>query len=164
MTAALLEGFPPVVDDSARILILGSFPSVQSLAARQYYANRRNAFWPITAELFDFDETAPYRTRLAALQSHGIALWDVLHKCRRVGSADSKIDRNSLVINDFGQLLAGCPGITKVFFNGQTAATLFQRLVRADPPLCYRVLPSTSPARAMRAGEKLAAWRALARS
>jgi G:T/U-mismatch repair DNA glycosylase len=44
MTTSLLEGFPPVVDDNADLLILGSFPSVQSLAARQYYGNPRNAF------------------------------------------------------------------------------------------------------------------------
>jgi hypoxanthine-DNA glycosylase len=51
MTTPLLEGFPPVVDDAARLLILGSFPSVQSLSARQYYGNPRNAFWPITSAL-----------------------------------------------------------------------------------------------------------------
>jgi hypoxanthine-DNA glycosylase len=164
MTTALLEGFPPVVDDSARLLILGSFPSVQSLAACQYYANPRNAFWPITAELFGFDANAAYQMRLAALRSHGIALWDVLHKCRRVGSADSKIDRNSLVVNNFAQLFAAYAGISRVYFNGQTAATLFRRLDHVDLPLSYRLLPSTSPARAMRPGEKLAAWRVIAKS
>jgi len=54
-TSPLLQGFPPVVDDDARVLILGSFPSALSLAAHQYYANPRNAFWPITGELFGFD-------------------------------------------------------------------------------------------------------------
>ena len=93
MTTPLLEGFPPVVDDDARLLILGSFPSVQSLAVRQYYGNPRNAFWPITSELFGFDAGAPYETRLAALQSRGVALWDVLHACRRAGSSDAKFDR-----------------------------------------------------------------------
>jgi hypoxanthine-DNA glycosylase len=70
MTPPLLQGFPPVVDDDARVLILGSFPSAQSLATRQYYANPRNAFWPITSELFGFEPSAPYERRLAALQSH----------------------------------------------------------------------------------------------
>ncbi|MGH3598478.1 MAG: DNA-deoxyinosine glycosylase, partial [Mycobacterium sp.] len=54
MTTPLLEGFSPVVDDAARLLILGSFPSRQSLATRQYYANPRNAFWPITSALLGF--------------------------------------------------------------------------------------------------------------
>ena len=51
MSAPLLQGFPPVVDDHARVLILGSFPSAQSMAAHEYYANPRNAFWPITSAL-----------------------------------------------------------------------------------------------------------------
>ncbi|MGO9283590.1 MAG: hypothetical protein ACLP75_11505 [Mycobacterium sp.] len=51
MTAPLRRGFPPVVSDTAELLILGSFPSVRSLAVRQYYGNPRNAFWPITSAL-----------------------------------------------------------------------------------------------------------------
>src|ERR1700733_16125089 len=114
MTSPLLEGFPPVVDDAARLLLLGSFPSVQSLSTRQYYGNPRNAFWPITSALLGFDAGAPYETRLAALQSHGVALWDVLHKCRRAGSSDAKIDLKGLVANDFGQLLAAYHRIRRV--------------------------------------------------
>jgi hypoxanthine-DNA glycosylase len=164
MVTPLLQGFAPVVDDRARLLILGSFPSVQSLALQQYYGNPRNAFWPITAALFGFDAQAAYETRLAALQSHEVALWDVLHKCRRAGSADAKIDPKSLVVNDFGQLFATYPGIRRVYFNGQTAANLFSRLVHVDTSISFQLLPSTSPARAMPAGQKLAAWRVLAAS
>src|SRR6516162_8050104 len=117
MATPLLEGFPPVVDDDAGLLILGSFPSVQSLASGQYYGNPRNAFWPITSALFGFDVQAPYETRLAALQSHGVALWDVVHKCRRAGSADAKIDPNTVIVNDFGHLLTVYRGISRVYFN-----------------------------------------------
>jgi G:T/U-mismatch repair DNA glycosylase len=55
MTAPLLQGFPPIVDDDARVLIRGSFPSALPLAAHQYYA-----FWPITSELFGFEPYASY--------------------------------------------------------------------------------------------------------
>lgn len=164
MTTPLLEGFAPVVDDGARLLILGSFPSVQSLATRQYYGNPRNAFWPITSALFGFDVQAPYETRLAALQSHGVALWDVLHKCRRVGSSDAKINLKTLVPNDFRHLFASHQRIKRVYFNGQTAEKLFRRLVDVEAPVSYRLLPSTSPARAMPPGQKLDAWRVTARS
>jgi hypoxanthine-DNA glycosylase len=161
MTSPLLQGFPPVVDDDARVLILGSFPSALSLAAHQYYANPRNAFWPITGELFGFEPTAPYEKRLAALRSHGIALWDVLHRCRRAGSADSAIDPKSLVVNDFAQLFADYPGIVRVYFNGAKAAELYRRLAGAVERVDYRRLPSTSPAHAVPADAKLAAWQAV---
>jgi hypoxanthine-DNA glycosylase len=164
MTTPLLEGFPPVVDDTAGLLILGSFPSVLSLASGQYYGNPRNAFWPITGALFGFDAAAGYETRLAALQSAGVALWDVLHTCRRAGSADAKIDPKSLVANDFGQLFAAYPSITRVCFNGSAAKHLFGRLVDVDADVDHLLLPSTSPARAMPAGQKLQAWRVIAPS
>jgi hypoxanthine-DNA glycosylase len=164
MTAPLLHGFPPVVDDHAGMLILGSFPSAQSLVARQYYANPRNAFWPITAELFGFDANALYEARLAALRSHGVALWDVLHTCRRAGSADSAIDPKSLVVNDFAELFANYPTITRVYFNGAKAAELYRRLAHPEERLHFQRLPSTSPAHATRPGVKLAAWRAICQS
>jgi len=160
MSAPLLQGFPPVVDDHARVLILGSFPSAQSLAAGRYYANPRNAFWPITSEIFGFDPGAPYDTRLATLRSHGVALWDVLHACRRIGSADSAIEPQSLVVNKFGELFADYPTITRVYFNGAKAAELYRRLAQARGGVRYQRLPSTSPANVMRPGAKLAAWRA----
>lgn len=164
MLMPLLHGFPPVVDNTAGLLILGSFPSVLSLESGQYYGNPRNAFWPITAELFGFDAAAPYETRLAALQSAGVALWDVLHACRRAGSADTKIDPDSVVANDFRQLFASYPSITRVCFNGSAAQRLFARLVDVDAAVDYLLLPSSSPARAMPAGRKLQAWRVIAPS
>lgn len=164
MNAPLLRGFPPVVDDRATVLILGSFPSALSLAAGQYYANPRNAFWPIAAELFAFDAAAPYETRLAALRSSGVALWDVLRACRRAGSADSAIDPMSLVVNDFGRFFDRYPTVARVYFNGAKAAQLYRRFAVAAERIAYRRLPSTSPAHAVPAGVKLAAWRAISRS
>ncbi len=163
MNASLLRGFPPVVDDRARVLIVGSFPSVQSLASGQYYANPRNAFWPITSELFGFDGSAAYDLRLAALQSAGVALWDVLQACRRTGSADSAIDPKGLVVNDFAGLFASYPALTRVLFNGAKAAQLYRRLADPVDAVEYRRLPSTSPAHVMPPGAKLAAWAASVR-
>lgn len=162
MTSPLLQGLPPVVDDHARVLILGSFPSVQSLATGQYYANPQNAFWPIASALFDFSVTAAYEQRLAAMQLRGVALWDVLRQCRRNGSADSAFDRKSLVPNDFPRLFAEFPALRRVYFNGGKATELYRRLTA--PAVCgvhYHRLPSTSSAHAIPRAEKIAAWRSI---
>jgi hypoxanthine-DNA glycosylase len=153
---------PPIIGDGAHTLILGNMPSVISLDAQQYYANPRNAFWRITGEVFGFDATEPYDARTAQLTARGVAVWDVLRSCRRVGSLDSAVEPDSMVANDFDQLFERNPNLARVFFNGAAAEKNFNRLVTPDllaPDLRYRRLPSTSPAQTMRYADKLAAWR-----
>jgi hypoxanthine-DNA glycosylase len=159
MAGPVLHGLAPIIDDDAHTLILGNMPSVMSLAAQQYYANPRNGFWRITGEIFGFAADDPYDDRTAALRNHGVAVWDVLRSCRRVGSLDSAVEPDSMVPNDFGRLFDEHPHITRVFFNGAAAEKNFNRLVRIAPDLHYRRLPSTSPAQTMRFDEKLAVWR-----
>lgn len=151
------EGLPPIVGAAARVLILGSFPSERSLVAGEYYANRRNQFWPLLGEVFGFDADGPYAQRIAAVQAHRVALWDVVHSCRRQGSMDDKIDRKTLVINDFETLLAEHPTVERVFVNGLTAFELFQRHVDTGLPAVR--LPSSSGALPMSFADKLARWR-----
>ena len=47
------HGFEPVFDDRSRILVLGSFPSVQSRKNAFYYGNPRNRFWRVMAACLD---------------------------------------------------------------------------------------------------------------
>src|SRR6201991_1850390 len=117
MTEPMREGLPPIIAADATVLVLGSFPSERSLASGEYYANRRNPIWSLPATVFGFDAEACYARRVEAATSHGVALWDVVHSCRRVGSMDAKIDRKSLVVNDFGSFLAQHRGIERVFVN-----------------------------------------------
>jgi hypoxanthine-DNA glycosylase len=159
VTTPLLHGLPPIINDGARVLILGNMPSVMSLGAHEYYANPRNAFWRIMGEIFGFAASAPYKGRTAGLTTQGVAVWDVLRSCRRVGSLDSAVEPDSMVANNFGQLFERHPQITGVFFNGAAAEKNFNRLVHAAPEVRYRRLPSTSPAQTMRYADKLAAWR-----
>jgi hypoxanthine-DNA glycosylase len=159
VTTPLLHGLPPIIDDGARVLILGNMPSVMSLGTQEYYANPRNAFWRIMGEIFGFDADGPYGDRTAALTANGVAVWDVLRSCRRVGSLDSAVEPDSMVANDFDKLFERRPRITRVIFNGAAAEKNFNRLVRVAPDLRFRRLPSTSPAQTMRYVDKLAAWR-----
>ena len=134
-------------------------PSVMSLAAQQYYGNPRNAFWRVMGTLYGLDPDGPYGRRVAALVANGVAVWDVLRSCRRVGSLDSAVERDTMVANDFAAFYAAHPSIERVFFNGGAAEANYRRLTSVEAPLAYRRLPSTSPAHTMPFVAKLAAWR-----
>ena len=45
------DAFGPLYDESSRILILGSFPSVKSREEAFYYGHPRNRFWPLMARI-----------------------------------------------------------------------------------------------------------------
>jgi hypoxanthine-DNA glycosylase len=140
-----LSGFAPVFDARARLLVLGSFPSVASLAAQQYYAHTRNQFWPILSALWGVDLRAmTYDMRLMALRERGLALWDVYAACRRQGSLDSAIEFAQ--VNDLAGLVANLPALRGIAHNGGESA----RSIRITRQLGLPVirLPSTSPANA----------------
>lgn len=150
---SLVRSFPPIADAQARVLILGSMPGLASLAAGQYYAHTQNLFWQILGEVTGAAASLPYATRVRALKSSGIALWDVLAACVREGSLDSAIDAASIRVNDFGAFYRAHPSIVQVFFNGAKAEACYRRyvlpLLRAAPASVVRHrLPSTSPANA----------------
>lgn len=143
--------FQPIVDNHAKILILGSMPGQASLAANQYYAHPRNAFWPIMAQLLQFNPDVSYAEKVTALKSSQIALWDVLRSCHRIGSLDSSIEVNTQTINDFQYFFPEHREITHVFFNGGKAEACFKRYVLPKNKLgslIFTRLPSTSPANA----------------
>ncbi len=139
-------------------------PGAASLAARQYYAHPRNAFWPIMGCLTGSGPGMPYQERTIKLAQAGVSLWDVLATCQREGSLDTAI--RDAQPNDFHSLFQACPHLTHVFFNGRKAEQLFVRDVRPgleknlpSRSLIYMGLPSTSPAHAGRTfEEKCRAW------
>lgn len=138
-------------------------PGVRSLEAQQYYAHPRNLFWPFMQALLGIDLALPYSRRTAALGDYGVAVWDVLESCQRVGSLDSAIRDATATPNDLLSLLAAHPGIGTILFNGAKAEQSYRRFVAPaiqQKPLRHLILPSTSPANAsQRATVKLARWR-----
>ena len=163
--AVLVRSFAPVADRRAEVLILGSMPGRDSLAAGQYYAHPHNLFWKIMAAMLGFEPQAAYRSRLKALRDARIALWDVMHSCKRVGSMDASIEASTIRANDFESFFGAHRRITRVFFNGSTAEAAYLRHVLplvSSLELRYTRLPSTSPAHAaLSFQKKLAAWRAV---
>lgn len=168
MTESTISGFPPLVPDDCRVLILGSVPGQRSLANQEYYAHPRNLFWPLMGELFDAGREYPYSDRVARLQARQVGVWDVLAECDRPGSLDGSILPDSEVPNDIPALLRQRPGIAVIALNGGKAQQSFRRHVepKLDPQELARLrvlaMPSTSPANAgMPLAIKRAQWQRL---
>ena len=160
LTLERITGLAPVTGSVPEVLILGSFPSIQSLIAGEYYGNPRNHFWQIAEAVLAIDRTLPYATRVAQLAGRGIALWDVIHTCRREGSADMRI--RDPVYNDIPGFLAAHLTVRLVVLNG-TAAGRFWHTATGSSPLPVwtpvLILPSTSPANArIPIAEKIRNW------
>ena len=153
----VLHGLAPVVARHTRLLILGSFPSVRSLAMQQYYAHPQNQFWRILGLLWQQDLMAlPYAERCAQALAHGLGIWDVYASCQRQGSLDSAITHAT--VNDFVALARQCPQLQAIAHNGGESWRHHKHSAALGLPV--HKLPSTSPANASWSLErKLAAWR-----
>jgi len=156
-----LLGLPPLVSDQTVVLVLGSFPSLASLAAQQYYAHPQNHFWRILQALWPEPPmptgAGSYAPRCQWLLARGLGLWDVYASCEREGSLDARI-RNAQ-LNDFASLKARCPRLAAVAHNGGESHKQARHATAALGLPVYK-LPSTSPANASwRFERKLAAWR-----
>ena len=151
--------FSPVCDEHARILILGSFPSVKSREQGFFYGHPQNRFWQVLSAVFGEEVPMTVPERRAFLLRCGVALWDVLAACEIKGSADASIRQAEP--NDLAMILAKAP-IRAIYANGQTAGNLYHKF---DEPKLMRpavVLPSTSPANAAWSLDRLIeAWKVI---
>ena len=150
--SGIAHPFPPVVDADSKALIVGSFPSVKSRETAFYYGHPQNRFWKLLGLLFS--ETVPQTVedKIALLQKHHIALWDVVAHCEIIGSADSTLTPHAL--NDIAALVSKT-NIRFVFANGKKAGTLYQTHILPQTGIPAVILPSTSPANAAWSLERL---------
>ncbi|RXD07643.1 DNA-deoxyinosine glycosylase [Sphingomonas sp. UV9] len=160
----LKHSFPPVADDDARVLVLGSLPGDRSLAAQRYYAHPQNQFWQLMSPVVGHDLVVlAYDDRLATLRASGVALWDVVGSARRAGSSDAAIV--DIAGNDIAGLAARLPRLRAIAFNGGTALKQGLKLLggKADtggPAIV--ALPSSSPLHTIGLAAKQPAWDQLA--
>lgn len=152
-TNHFIHSFPPICNDGASILILGSMPGIASLVANQYYGHPRNNFWKFIDSIKGIQHSLPYEARCGKLVDSGIALWDVLKTCTRSSSLDSDIVESSIVANDFESFLTKHSNISHIYFNGAKAEKIYMRYVLPKLPselakIQKTRLPSTSPANA----------------
>lgn len=112
--------------------------------------------------IYELDLDAKYRRKAEVLKDNGIALWDVVEFCERVGSLDKNIQNP--ISNDFRSFLIQNRKITKILLNGRKAEKLFRTLVCSVEELRELQLtyvPSTSPANTRTNFEsKLQIWQA----
>lgn len=165
-TTILLTSLEPVANHRSKLLVVGSMPGTISLERNEYYAHPQNRFWRLMDDIVHVRREEDYADRIDALLDRGIALWDVLKHCTRVGSLDRNIPAPSEVPNEFAGFLDDHPTIGTMLFNGRKAADAFRRHVESGMPerlrgrLEMHAMPSTSPANTrFNYVELLAPWR-----
>lgn len=124
MGEMLAHPFKPVVFQDTKILILGSFPSIQSFEKNFYYAHPRNQFWKILEKITTYPANSRDQ-RLWLLKECKLGLWDMVKECSRENSLDSSLENEA--VNDLETFLQEHPTITKLAFTGKKAEALFKR-------------------------------------
>lgn len=144
--------FEPIFDKNSEILVLGSFPSVKSRENNFYYAHPQNRFWRVVASVYSCPVPKTVEEKKNMLLSNKIAVWDVIKSCEITGSADSTI--KSVIPNDLSEILS-VADIKKIYANGKTAQSLYNKYIKKNTGVDIISLPSTSPANAAYSLEKL---------
>lgn len=136
------EGFLPVFNEKSKVLILGSFPSVQSRKTEFYYGHPQNRFWKMLSAYFNVPMPENTAQKKALLFGRGIALWDVVQSCEIIGSKDESItDYTPARIEE----VLNAADIKLILLNGKRALSVFEENYK-NCGVEYKVMPSTSPA------------------
>ena len=153
----IVHPIEPVYDENARVLILGSFPSVKSREEMFFYGHPQNRFWRVLAAVCGMELPKTTEEKKQLLLANRIALWDVIASCEIQGSADSTI--RNVVPNDLSRILDAAK-IQRIFVNGKTSEKYYKKYLQQKLGREAVCLPSTSPANAAWTLEKLIeAWK-----
>lgn len=132
-------------------------PGVKSLEISEYYGFERNQFWQIMSDVFKFDKSLNYEERKREIVNNKIALWDVIHSCKREGSLDKNIQ--DIGVNDIVNFVCKNSSITTIILNGEKARDIYKKHFTDDLKEINAIaLYSTSPANAIKYEKKLDQW------
>ena len=148
----IVHPIPPLFDERAEILILGSFPSVKSREQGFFYGHPQNRFWRVISRICGEETPQCIEEKTRLILDHHFALWDVIHSCEITGSADSSI--KNVQPNDLSLILKKA-NIRQIFLNGKKAEALYNKYIRDSVSIPSAVLPSTSPANASWSEDRL---------
>ena len=141
----LTHPFEPIVFRDSKVLILGSFPSIESFEKSFYYAHPRNQFWRILEAITGYPINNKDQKIWLLKESH-IALWDMVKSCTRDNSLDSSLE--DIEINDIASLLQEYDSIELIAFTGRKAQTLYKmHFDYLDIPTVYLPSPSSAYAK-----------------
>ena len=155
----IVHPIQPVFDQNSRVLILGSFPSVQSREEGFFYGHPQNRFWKVTSRVFGEDTPLTVEDKKSFLLRNHIALWDVIGSCEIDGSSDSTI--RNVTVNDISLILKTAT-IKEIFLNGKKAYQYYQKYMQNSAKYEGICLPSTSPANAAWSVDKLTdSWKTI---
>lgn len=110
-------GFPPLLCDEPRILILGTLPGGESLEHRQYYYSNSNRIWKVLCYLTGEPIPIDYDQKQALLAKYHIVLWDYYESAIRPDSSNDKDIRDGHP-NDIPAFLSAHPTIKTIGING----------------------------------------------
>lgn len=140
--------------EKTKILILGTFPSEESLRRQEYYSNPKNRFWKVIFGVLEEEDPINYCCRKEILNRYGICLWDIIESCEREGSLDKNI--NNFIPNNLDKFSSS---ITSTFLvNGAGIRKKFKLDDYDILKQCINrmnFLPSTSSGNAHYSTEKL---------
>ncbi len=119
----LKHPFQPIVFNDSKVLILGSFPSIDSFKNSFYYAHPRNQFWKILSTVTNYPINNQDQ-KIWLLKESKLALWDMVANCTRDSSLDSSLE--DIEVNDIASFLEENPTIGKIAFTGRLAERLFK--------------------------------------
>ena len=157
----IIHPFGPLFNESSRVLILGSFPSVKSREQQFFYGHPQNRFWKVLAALYQQDVPVTVDQKKALILENHLALWDSVASCVITGSSDASI--REVRANDLSVILDNS-AVRKIFCNGKTSWQMYEKWIRPATGREAVCLPSTSPANAQWTLDRLIdAWSVILR-